>query len=148
MIPQPVRKTTIVLLVSIVSILPIAAEAQQPYPGQMPAPHGPPPAPGQPQAPSRQQMPGQQQMPAEYAFRPDLTNPEYGRCLNLEKHWKNMWQMYAHQYQVFRSMGPRDPRAVRLSYFLRDLRGKLDAAWENFSRACVYFPRQQQPPSR
>jgi hypothetical protein len=112
----------------------LVASAQAPYPAPPPMP----PPPGQPGQPA----PGPQQ-PLEYAFRPDLTNPQYGECLNLEKNWKMLWQQYAQAYQQARWMNPRDPQYAQMSYYLRNLKTQLDAAWQNFSSRCVYFPRSR-----
>jgi outer membrane biosynthesis protein TonB len=83
----------------------------QPIPSQTPVQQHPPvatqpptapQAPMQPNRPSQprpaaQRQPGTQPQPSyqaqgrpsEYAFRPNLTNPEYGQCLNLEKRWQD-----------------------------------------------------------
>lgn len=124
-------------LIAIILLLVVAAvavvSAQGPYPAPPPTPLPPPAQPGQP-------APGPQQ-PLEYAFRPDLTNPQFGECLNLEKNWKMLWQQYAQAYQQARWMNPQDPQYAQMSYYLRNLKNQLDAAWQNFSSRCVYFPR-------
>jgi hypothetical protein len=83
----------------------------------------------------------QNQPPAEYAFRPDLTNPQFGECLQLEKNWKMLWQRYAQEYQRAQMINPRDPNYAQVSYYMRSLKAQLDAAWQNFSSRCVYFPQ-------
>lgn len=104
---------------------------------QAPPPYLPPGQPP-PYAPGGQAPPAQQQ-PLEYAFRPDLTNPEYGQCLQLEKHWKMLWDQYNQLYNQARMMNQRDPRYAQLTYHLYHLKGQLDAAWNNFASRCVYF---------
>ncbi len=94
-----------------------------------------------PAQPGQQALGPQQQL--EYAFRPDLTNPQFGECLNLEKNWKMLWQQYAQTYQQARWMNPQDPQYAQMSYYLRNLKNQLDAAWQNFSSRCVYFPRSR-----
>ncbi len=84
-----------------------------------------------------------QQSPAEYAFRPDLTNPQYGECLQLEKTWKMLWQRYAQEYQRAQMMNPRDPQYAQMSYYMQSLKNQVDAAWQNFSSRCVYFPSRR-----
>jgi len=108
--------------------------AQGPFPGQSP--------PAQPMGPP-QTVPLPQQHPAQYAFRPDLTNPEFGECLNLEKVWKGLWQQYAQEYQRARMMNPRDPQYAQMTFYLRNLKQQLDAAWQTFSGRCVYFPENR-----
>jgi hypothetical protein len=97
----------------------------------------PVPAP-RPQQPQQSQQAQQQRQ--EYAFRPNLTNPEYGQCLGLEKNWKNLWQQYAQGYQQAQSLSPQDPRYAQMSYYLVDLKRRLDDAWYQFSSRCIYFP--------
>ncbi len=115
---------------------------QQPPAGPQPAPQGRPapqyrhPAPARP--PQQSQQGGQQRY--EYAFRPELTNPEYGQCLGLEKNWKNLWQQYAQGYRQAQMLNPQDPRYAQMSYYLVDLKRRLDAAWYQFSIRCIYFP--------
>jgi hypothetical protein len=127
------RLRLIVITLFLVAVATALVSAQVPYP---PPPLAPPPAqPGQ-MAPDPQQ-------PLEYAFRPDLTNPQFGECLNLEKNWKMLWQRYAQEYQRARMMSPQDPQYAQMSYYLRGLKAQLDAAWQNFSSNCVYFPRRR-----
>ena len=134
---------TKLLILLIISIVPATLWGQAAYPpqGSYP-PQGPPPqqyqAPPPAQAPQQYQAPQQQQL--EYAFRPDLTNPQFGECLQLEAQWKALYQQYYQNYQRARSINPRDPAYARYSYYLRDLKRQLDAAWSNFSGRCVYFP--------
>ena len=104
--------------------------AQAQYPPQTgPPPGGPPP-------PMRQ---APQDRPAEYAFRPDLTNPQYGKCLQMEKQWQQLWQQYYQQYYQHRNMNPADPSYAQLTWHLQNLRQQLDAAWSQFSSQCIYF---------
>jgi hypothetical protein len=125
------RLRFIVITLLLVAAAVAVVSAQAPYPA-------PPSPPAQPVQPG--QMAPQQQQPAEYAFRPELTNPQFGECLNLEKNWKMLWQQYAQAYQQARWMNPRDPQYAQMSYYLRNLKNQLDAAWQNFSSNCVYFP--------
>jgi hypothetical protein len=112
-----------------------AAWSQAPYPMQAPqAPEGPPPQAGPPGAPQEQQR------PLEYAFRPDLTNPEYGECLQLEKSWQALWQSYAQAYQTIMSMSPQHPQYQQMAAYVNNLKSRLDTAWNTFSSKCVYFP--------
>jgi hypothetical protein len=99
-----------------------------------------PQAPGQyaPQTQRPQVPASQRQQPQEYAFRPNLTNQEYGECLGLERNWKNLWQQYAQSYQQAQYMSPSDPRYAQMSNYLLGLRGQLDAAWNAFTK-CIYF---------
>ncbi len=123
-------KTALIFLIFLLSAIPVAVLGQAPFPGQFP--------PAQPMGPP-QQVQGQQQ-PTEYAFRPDLTNPEFGECLNLEKIWRAAWQRYAQEYQRARMMSPSDPQYPQMSYYLRNLKQQLDTTWQTFSGRCVYFP--------
>jgi len=86
----------------------------------------------------------QPQQPLEYAFRPDLTNPEYGECLRLEKNWQALWQRYAQAYQQFMMMRPNDPQYRQMAAYAQGIKQQLDAAWNAFSGKCVYF----SPPRR
>lgn len=128
------QKRRLVLLTWLLLTIPLAALGQAQYSGQ--------PAQPQPTVPPRQ-VPGPQQQPTEYAFRPDLTNPEFGQCLNLEKTWRDLWQRYAQGYQQARMMNPSDPRYAQMTYYLGNLKQQLDAAWQNFSGRCVYFPHHR-----
>jgi len=126
--------TAVVMFSTIMATTAGFAPAQGPYPMQAPpAPTGPPPgaAPAGPPA---------QQQPLEYAFRPDLTNPEYGECLQLEKTWRSLWQRYAQAYQTAATMTPRHPQYQQQANYVNGLRAQLDAAWNAFSSKCVYFP--------
>jgi hypothetical protein len=98
-------------------------QMQQPYPTQQPG--------AQPQGEA-----------LEYAFRPDLTNPEFGMCLQLEKNWKGLWERYYQLYHQARMMNPNDPQYAQLAYYLNVLKSQLDTAWYEFSSRCVYFPRR------
>ena len=105
-------------------------------------------APYYPQPPAMQPMPGQQpapgpQMPREYAFRPDLTNPQYGECLGLENNWKGLWQRYAMEYQRAMAMNPRSPEYAEMTRYMQGLKQQLDQAWNIFSSRCIYFPTRE-----
>jgi hypothetical protein len=135
------------IVLSLLCLLPAVSWAQAPSGIQPPIVQ---PAPGRqplPQPPRQQpiQQPAQQQpqQPQEYAFRPDLTNPQFGECLNLEKNWKALWQRYAQEYQRFRMMNPSDSQYQQMAYYLQGLKQQLDAAWNSFSEQCVYFPRRK-----
>ncbi|MFH0960424.1 MAG: hypothetical protein V1897_17160 [Pseudomonadota bacterium] len=105
------------------------------YAPTWPPPQGPPPMGSQPQ-------PNQQpQQPSEYAFRPNLTNPEYGECLNLEKRWRSLWQNYYQLYNQTRMMNPSDPQYAQMANYVNHMKIQLDAAWAEFSGRCVYFPK-------
>ncbi len=130
-------KMAFIFLTFLVAATPVALFAQGPYPGQSPLPArpiGPP-----------QQVPVPQQQPSEYAFRPDLTNPEFGECLQLEKAWQAAWQRYAQEYQRHRWMNPSDPQYPQMTYYVRNLKQQLDATWQTFSGRCVYFPGVDKP---
>jgi hypothetical protein len=130
-------KTALIFLIFLLAATSVALLAQGPYPGQSPLqapPIGPP-----------QQVPVPQQQPSEYAFRPDLTNPEFGECLQLEKAWQAAWQRYAQEYQRARWMNQRDPQYPQMTYYLRNLKQQLDATWQAFSSRCVYFPGIDKP---
>lgn len=116
------------------------AESQVPYSPQIPGQAGPGVqyAPAPPQAPPQPQ----QQAPLEYAFRPNLTNPEYGECLNLEKSWQAIWNRYYQEYQRMAWMNQSDPQYQQTAFYLQTMKQQLDAAWNNFSSRCVYFPRR------
>ncbi len=123
-------------------------QAGQPQP-QYPAPqqqYGPP---QQPQYRGPQYAPQQPsgQPPLEYAFRPDLTNPQYGECLQLEKNWRALAERYYQLYSQARAM-QNHPGYAQMTWRLRTLRGQMDAAWQTFSSRCVYFPQYQQAPER
>lgn len=108
------------------------AEAQGPPYGQYsPMPYqrvGPPGTP-------------QQKMPSEYAFRPDLSNPEYGNCLQLEKNWKALWHRYNQYYNQVQMMNPGHPQFGPTTRYLQGMKLELDAAWNTFRSNCIYFPR-------
>jgi hypothetical protein len=92
-----------------------------------------------PSAPPPQQAP--QPSSGEYAFRPDLSNPEYGQCLQLEKQWKSLWNTYNQYYQQARTMPPNSAEHSQTAYYLQQLRMQMDTAWNNFSSRCIYFRR-------
>jgi len=50
------------------------------------------PLPAQPIGPPQQVPVLSQQQPSQYAYRPDLTNPEFGECSTTEKAWQAAWQ--------------------------------------------------------
>lgn len=128
----------IVLALALITA-PVAVWGQSPYPAQAPYPSQAPAAPGV--APSQPMPPqAQPQQPMEYAFRPDLTNPEYGECLGLEKNWQTHWQRYAQAYQQVMMMNPKDPQYRQMAFYAQNLKQQLDAAWNAFSGKCVYFP--------
>jgi hypothetical protein len=103
----------------------------QGQPGQQPPPQGAP------------QAPAQGQQPGTYAFRPNLTNPEYGECLQMEKAWKDLWNQYYQQYENYRRWGYSDPtQAAIWQHNLTQLRQQLDQAWQNFTGRCIYFPQR------
>ena len=105
---------------------------------------GPPPGPPMGSAAPQQMAPyQQQQQPLEYAFRPDLSNPEYGACLNLEKRWKALYQNYYSAYNQARMMNPRDPQYAQMANYVNSMKAQMDAAWADFSGRCVYFPRHR-----
>jgi hypothetical protein len=98
-----------------------------------------PPAPGmQPPVPGQQAAPGPQQ-PTEYAFRPDLTNPQYGECLGLERNWQELSQRYAMEYQRAAAMNPRSPEYAQMTRYMQGLRQQVDQAWNIFSSKCIYY---------
>lgn len=133
------RVTITVILLWLIGVCG-AAHSQappSPYPPQVQPP---------PQAPGTQPPPGFQQ-PLEYAFRPELTNPEYGQCLAMEKQWKDLWNQYNQLYHQARMLNPRDPRYAQMTYYLYDLKRRLDGAWNNFAARCVYFGSRDRPTS-
>ncbi len=139
----PSDTVKVAVLAAALIILPIEAWSQSPYPPQAPYPTQQPAAPGR--ATSQAIPPASQpQQPLEYAFRPDLSNPEYGECLGLEKHWRALWQKYAQAYQQVMMMRPNDPQYRQMALHAQNLKQQLDAAWNGFSGKCVYFP----PPRR
>lgn len=89
-------------------------------------------------------MPFQQQMPPEYAFRPDLSNPEYGNCLQWERNWKTLWYRYSEYYNQVRMMHPGDQRFGPATRYLQSMKMELDAAWNTFRNNCIYFPRTRR----
>jgi hypothetical protein len=151
-------KTTVrLILVSLASAVLMASTGWGQWPYAPPAPPvAPPPLPPsapypqqtpvapQPAPPRAQQPQHQQSQRQEYAFRPDLTNPQYGSCLGLEKSWKSLWQQYAQGYQQAQSLQPQDPRYAQMSYYLSDLKRRMDAAWHQFSSECIYFPANRR----
>lgn len=129
-------KRVLFVLFATIMCIPVLAWSQIPYPPQAPVPeYGANSAP----SPGRRQL---QQPTQEYAFRPELTNPEYGECLQLEKHWKELSNSYAHYYQQARMMHPGNPQYPQMTNFLQQMKMQLDAAWNNFSSRCIYFPRR------
>lgn len=136
-VPTMIR---IFFVISMILLSAPSAESQIPHAPQIPAPT----APGVQYAPGPQQAPpqAQQQQPLEYAFRPNLTNPEYGECLNLEKSWQAIWSRYYQEYQRMASMNQNDPQYQQMTFYLQTMKRQLDAAWNNFSSRCVYFPQR------
>jgi len=111
-------------------------QPQPPMPAQ-PYPQQPPP----PQAPQQQPYGNPQPQSADqYAFRPNLSNPEYGECLQLEKNWKSLYFRYYQQYEQARLSGA----AASYAPYLQSLKQQLDAAWNAFSSRCIYFPKQRK----
>jgi hypothetical protein len=126
--------TAVLAFTAIMAITAGIALAQGPYPMQAPpAQTGPPPGAAPP-------GPAQQQQPLEYAFRPDLTNPEYGECLQLERNWRTLWQRYAQAYQTAMTLTPSHPQYQQQVAYVNGLKAQLDASWSAFSGKCVYFP--------
>ena len=116
---------------------PIYPQPQQApgYPQALPAPPVQPPAPGSPVQ--------QQQMPGDYAFRADLTNPQYGECLGLERTWQANWYRYAAEYQRAMLINPKDPTYPQMTLYIQGLRQQLDQSWNIFSSKCIYFPTRE-----
>ncbi len=154
----------VIALVGACTIFAGLVHGQVPYPPRAPEistdQESRPPGQGVPrqrQQPPVQGVPQQGQQPREtrpvpgehaaagtaYAFKPDLTNAQYGRCLSMERHWKNLWQQYNEGYNNARQMYPADPRLTELSYHLANLKQQLDAAWQQFSSECIYFPQRK-----
>lgn len=125
----------VVLFILLPAFVPDGPWAQAPY-------YAPPSMPQGAPSPAAGGGPGKG---PEYAFRPNLTNPEYGRCLQLEQHWRGMWQQYYDLYQQHRMMNPRNPAYRRLTYHLQLLRQQLDAAWNVFTSRCIHFPDPRKP---
>ncbi|MBM3302194.1 MAG: hypothetical protein FJY85_19865 [Deltaproteobacteria bacterium] len=111
-------------------------------PGYQTTPRARPPVQREPQRPA--QRPGAQPEGErlEYAFRPDLTNPEFGMCLQLEKNWRGLYERYYQLYHQARMMNPQDPQYAQFAYYLNTLKSQLDTTWYEFSSRCVYFPRR------
>jgi hypothetical protein len=143
----PARVVT--CLISVL-LLAMGSAAQAQYPLQAP------PAPQTPQTPAAPQPapsvrppqvggagPSPQgsdpQKPLEYAYRPELTNPEFGNCLSLEKNWRGLYQQYYREYEQLRMVDTRDPQYSAYVYRLQQLKQQLDAAWSAFG-PCIYFP--------
>ena len=124
-------------------VAPDEAGSQAPFQGVPQAPQIQQPAPQQ-MAPQRRPSPQQapQPMDSEYAFRPNLSNPEFGECLQLERNWKTLWNSYYQAYYHAQSMRPSDPQYQQMAAYVNNLRYQLDAAWSNFSQRCVHFPRR------
>jgi hypothetical protein len=125
--------------------MPMQAWCQAPgYPQAQPAPVYPQPQPVQPMQPLAPGPPAQQQqMPGEYAFRGDLTNPEYGECLALERTWQANWYRYAAEYQRAIMMNPKDPNFPQMTRYIQGLKQQLDQSWSIFSSKCIYFPNRE-----
>ena len=128
-----------VLEVAAQPLRPPAAPAL-PLPQRAPQRPVPPAAQPTPVPPQQQNQPSGQGL--EYAFRPDLTNPEFGMCLKMEKNWRALWQQYMQVYNQLRMMSPQDPRYAQMMRYAYSLKARHDAAWQNFTNRCVYFPRR------
>ena len=124
-----------IVLALIVPNLPVPAAAQNPYVPQGPV--SPPPGTMPQQMPQPQ---SQGQGPLLYDFRPGMSNPQYGRCLWLEKNWKTLWQRYEAGYRQAQSVNPQDPRYAEIARDLANLKQQLDAAWQTLTDECIYFP--------
>jgi hypothetical protein len=126
---------TLVLFVA-TSCIPLLAWGQVPVAPQAPVPG--------PDSRQQQRPPGQQKPPPgkEYVFRPELTNPEFGECLQLEKNWKTLWGNYTQIYEQTRWMHPSSPQYAQTTYYLQQLKMQLDAVWNTFSTKCIHFPRR------
>ncbi len=111
------------------------------YPQAQPAPVYPQPQPVQPPAPGPPAQ--QQQAPGEYAFRADLTNPQSGECLGLERIWQANWYRYTAEYQRAMMMNPKDPNYPQMTLYVQGLRQQLDQSWNIFSSKCIYFPSRE-----
>jgi len=124
---------------------PMLAWCQAPgYPRAQPGPVYPQPQPAQPMQPPAPGPPAlQQQIPDEYAFRGDLTNPEYGECLQLERIWQANWHRYAAEYQRAVMMNPKDPNYAQMTRYVQSLKQQLDQSWSIFCGKCVYFPTRE-----
>ena len=130
--------TTLLSMVSFFTPEETASQMQFQAPPQAPVQAMPRPGP-----PPRQTVqPAPQQMPSEYAFRPNLSNPEFGECLQLERNWKTLWNSYYQAYYHAQRMSPSDPQYQQMAAYVNNLRYQLDAAWSNFSGKCIYFPRR------
>jgi hypothetical protein len=111
------------------------------YPMAPSPPQGPPAGYPQQQAPFQQPQP--QPQPLAYAFRPNLTNPEYGQCLGMEKRWQSLYQSYYALYNQARGMNPSDPQYAQTANYVNYMKSQLDSAWAEFSGKCVYFPERR-----
>ncbi len=126
-------------------IMPMTAVCQAPgYPQAQPAPVYPQPAPGQPVQPTAPPSALQQPMPAEYAFRGDLTNDQYGECLGLERTWQANWHRYAYEYQRAMMVSNKDPIYPQITWYVQGIKQQLDQSWNAFSSKCIYFPPTRQ----
>jgi len=117
---------------------------QAPYPAPGPPAMQPaqPPFPQQPRPPQPMPQTMNPQQPLEYAFRPDLTNPQFGECRQIEKNWKAVWQQYYYTYEQIRMMSPQDPRLQQMLSHAHQLKRQHDAAWQALCDRCIYFPQQ------
>ncbi len=139
---------------------PMAPEVQTPRPTQPqpptqprpqtvapPGPQPTQPAPARPVNPQREQQRGYQGQAGfpkqKYAYRPDLTNPQYGQCLKMEEQYWKMWEEYNQLYQTANTMYPGDPRYARITRYLQGLSQRMNQAWSAFSSRCIYFPESQ-----
>ena len=78
----------------------------------------------------------------KYAFRPSLNNYEYAQCLALEREFQKLWMQYRDEYMRTMMMGRRDPKYVSMTYYLQNMKKRLDGLWNNFSASCIYYPSQ------
>jgi hypothetical protein len=142
-----VRPSFAALVLGVVfGAMPMQAWCQAPgYPQAQPAPVYPQPQPAQPMQPLAPGPPAQQQQqaPGEYAFRGDLTNPEYGECLALERTWQANWYRYAAEYRRAIMMNPKDPNFPQMTRYIQGLKQQLDQSWSIFSSKCIYFPNRE-----
>lgn len=125
----------------------------QPEPGPQPQPQYQTQPPPQPVPRSRTIPPGAGATPGamnqpspqgqgnlEYAFRPNLTNPEYGQCLKMEQHFQGLYNQYTQLYNQYTVTPTSHPNYAQLANHLNQLRVQLENAWQTFAAQCIYFP--------
>ena len=129
----------------ILGAVPISVWCQAPgYPQAQPAPVYPQPQPAQPMQPPAPGPPAQQQQALrDYAFRGDLTSPQYGECLEMERIWQANWHRYAAEYRQAMTMNPGDPNYPQMTRYIQGLKQQLDQSWNIFCSKCVYFPTRE-----